>query len=134
MQKSIFNVFTTRDICYIQICSEERKIFIDLYEFFKSSSIILWAFKFIQKNSSSFKPNDTVFSSKNKFFQISIQKGLNEQSEMKIVLKNETEIIFDFSYEELTTCSKALKQFYITFITSHEPWIYVKERRLGEYY
>ena len=36
-----------------------------------------------------------------------------------------------FNFQELLTSLKSIKQFYITHITSLEPWLYIKERRLA---
>ena len=116
LQNFLFKIYTTRDLCFIQILNNGQKIFIDLYSFFKSSSIVLWASKFISLKTVNVTGNDNMFISKNNFFEMALKK--NTRTEMGFFLQHENLEILEFSFDELLKCSKNIKQFYITYITT----------------
>ena len=61
---------------------------------------------------------------------MSIKK--DQISKLKIFLSDSEKDLVHFQFHELLKFSKSIKQFYITFITNNEPWIYLRERRLGK--
>ena len=116
----------------MQFYHNDRKIFLDLYDFFKSSSIILWAFKFRAIDSLKYSDNQTIFSSKNSRFQLCLKNCT--ESKIRIFLIHKFEELLEFTFEDLLICSKNIKEFYITFVANKEPWIYLREKRLGKFY
>ena len=104
----------------------------DLYDFFKCSTIICWASKYtsdVQLKDCKF--NDCVFTSSCNFFKICLKKS-NIDLKTSIILMNlKDSELMKFNFQELLTSLKSIKQFYITHITSLEPWLYIKERRLA---
>ena len=128
----IFKIFTTRNSCFLQFFHNDRKIFLNMYDFFKSSSIILWVLKFSAIDPIKYSDNQIIFSSKSSRFQLCLKNCI--KSKIRIFLIHKYEELLEFNFEDLLTCCKNIKEFYITYVSSKQPWIYLREKRLGKFF